>query len=110
MVLGCKYLDFVFPTHCDLVVYSNFFIAKKEIYFEYIDTVIKPLIEWLENEPIIQQMLWSNSGYMGLQKEQLKEYTGLDHYTYHTFVLERFFSIYYQNKLANKNLKIATFK
>jgi hypothetical protein len=41
----------------------------------------------------------------GLSSEKLKELTGLDYYTYHTFVLERLILFYVTNKqLKNLNL------
>ena len=82
------------------IVYSNFFIAKTDIYKEYINNIIKPAIELLETK--YKEQVWKDSKYQGLGKEKLKQYTGLDYYPFHTFILERLFSIW----IENKNYKI----
>jgi hypothetical protein len=83
------------PKH---TIYSNFFIAKKEIFIEY-QTLIKKAIELLETKYV--DLAWKDSGYLGLGTERLKQATGLNHYTFHTFILERLMSIW----IDNKNIK-----
>ena len=46
--------------------------------------------------------VWSPVNYNMLTKDQLKSLTGLDYYTWHTFLLERLISIW----IDNKNLKV----
>ena len=82
------------------IVYSNFFVCKTEIYREYVNEIIKPAIELLETK--YKQEVWQDSNYKGLEKDKLKQYTGLDYYPFHTFLLERLFSIW----IENKNYKI----
>lgn len=82
------------------IVYSNFFIAKTKIYKEYVNEIIKPAIELLETK--YKQEVWQDSNYKGLEKDKLKQYTDLDYYPFHTFLLERLFSIW----IENKNYKI----
>lgn len=81
------------------IVYSNQFIASKEVYTKYVNEVVKPTIELMETE--FKDLVWKDSKYPGLG-EKLKQYTGLDYYPFHTFVLERLFSIWLEN---NKNIK-----
>lgn len=88
--LGLEYTNK--PKH---PIWSNFFVAKIDIYKHYIDTVIKPAINLLETK--YRQLAWQNSKYMSMSKEKLKELTGLDYYPMHTFVLERMFSLYLHN-------------
>lgn len=86
------------PTH---VVYSNFFIAKGDVYKEYIETVIKPAIKILDTDEELKSLVWQDSKYSSsLTTGELLKYTGLNYYTFHTFVLERLFSIWLEN---NKN-------
>lgn len=80
------------PKH---VIYSNFFIAKKEIFIEY-QILIKKAIELLDTKYMGQA--WEDSGYNALKKELLKEVTGLDYYPMHTFILERLISVWIDNK------------
>lgn len=83
------------PKH---VIYSNFFLAKKEIFIEY-QNLLRQAIELLETK--YKEQAWENSGYKGLGAERLKQATGLDHYTMHTFILERLMSVW----IGNKNIK-----
>ncbi|MFN5833975.1 MAG: hypothetical protein ACK459_09605 [Akkermansiaceae bacterium] len=83
------------PKH---TIYSNFFIAKKDVFIEY-QELLKKAIELLETK--YKKEAWNDSGYKGLPKERLKEATGLDHYTFHTFILERLMSVW----IDNKNIK-----
>lgn len=94
--LGLKVEESKFP------IYSNFFIMKTELYKDYVNTIIKPAIELLETK--YKDLAWRDAQYLsGLKQETLKEFTGLDYYTFHTFVLERLVNQY----VSNKNL---TFK
>ncbi len=81
------------PKH---TIYSNFFIAKGKVYKEYVE-LIKKAIELLDNK--FTDLAWRDANYKsGLNPEQLKEKTGLDYYTFHTFILERLMSIWIDNK------------
>jgi len=92
----CQKLKLVIPPEYP-VVYSNFFAAKKEVYYEYV-TLLKKAILVLHS-PEIKELAWKDANYKtGLSSEDLKKYTGLDHYTFHTFILERLMSIWIVNK------------
>lgn len=81
-------------------IYSNQFIAKGSLYSEYVDSVLKPAIELLDGQ--YKDLAFNNSGYKGLNAAKLKEVTGLNYYTFHTFILERLLSVW----IENKDLKI----
>jgi hypothetical protein len=74
-------------------IYSSFFIAKKSIYYDFIETLLKPAIEYMERKENMARFM-VDSGYIGLHKDTLKKYTGLDHYPMITFIVERLFSVY----------------
>jgi len=83
----------------DNYTYSNFFMMKGVQWKDYVENWVKPALEFMEND----QEYFENAIYTtGLSSEKLKELTGLDHYTYHTFVLERLI-IYF---IADKKLKV----
>jgi len=83
-------------------VYSNFFVAKPEVYSEYVELLTKA-IRLLEDE---KYKAFANSNYKsGLDSETLYEHTGLRHYTWHTFLLERLMSIW----IDNKKLKVKVY-
>lgn len=98
--LVCKDLNLVVsePTN---IVYSNMFIAKTEVYKEFINTIIKPAIELMETK--YKDLAWKDANYTsGLKGEELKQQAGLDFYPFHVFILERMFSIWLEN---NSNIK-----
>lgn len=79
-------------------IYSNFFIAKSEIYEKYIEEVLIPAIDLMETK--YKYLAWEDANYKsGLKKEALKKYTGLEYYTFHTFILERLFSVWIGGQL-----------
>ncbi len=80
----CKDLDLPTDFRNDLV-YENFFITKTEIYKDYVNNIIKPAIELLETK--YKELAWRNAVYM--PNKNLFNDTGLEHYTFHTFILER---------------------
>lgn len=87
------------------VIYSNQIIATKELYGRFLKDCILPAIELMEGE--FKDLAWKDSGYgSGLPKLALKEKTGLDFYSFHTFILERMFSIYLLN---NPKIKVKTY-
>jgi len=100
-------LKFLVKTLCDRlglmykdnpkVIYSNFVVAKKHIYKDYVDNIIKPALELLEGE--LWDLANKDSEYKaGLPKDQLKMYTGLDYYPMLVFVIERMWSQYLNDK------------
>jgi hypothetical protein len=80
------------PTHH---IYSNFFICKGEIYKEYAK-ILTEAINLLETK--YKVLSWRYCRYNGLEPKQLKVFTGLNHYTFHTFVLERMMSVWANDK------------
>lgn len=95
----CKKLDLKIPDGIDMpTVYSNFFAAKADVYREYVD-LIKKAIDIMETDLEIKDLCWNDSSYKtGLNPEDLKKYTGLNYYPFHTFILERLMSVWIVNK------------
>ena len=82
----------------DDYTYSNFFIMKKKFWKDYVDNWVVPALEFMENDP----EYFENAKYFaGLTPEKLKELTELDHYTYHTFILERLICFFIKNRNLN---------
>ena len=72
------------PKH---IVYQNHFVADTNIYKDYVKNYLKPVIKYLEeNESIVNK------------EPSLPRYKG---YTMHTFLLERLFTIYLEQKNYN---------
>ncbi len=85
------------PEVFDRVYYSNYFIAKPAIYADYVNTMLAPAIQVMDDMPD----LWQDSGYPKKLPENLSKEWGVNYYPYHTFILERLFS-YYCNINKNK--------
>lgn len=85
-----------------VTVYSNFFVAKPEVYREYL-SLLTEAIRLLEDE---KYKAFADANYkVGLSSEALYEHTGLKHYTWHTFLLERLMSVW----IDNKKLKVKVY-
>lgn len=99
----CDYLNLkVQEPKC--VIYSNFWVAKQNLYEEYVNTILVPAMEFLDREEN-KWFAWKDSGYKGLSKEDLKKYTGLDYYPLSIFLLERLPSIWVDNKGLSFKIK-----
>lgn len=77
------------------VIYSNYFVAKAEIFYQYLDEIITPALDYMERE--IWDLTNQDSGYEGNRKDLL-QYTGLEYYNMCTFVCERLFSLWIEQK------------
>lgn len=83
-------------------VYQNAVICKSDIYDLYIKSTLEPCAKWLENNISLKSLLFSKCDYDGsLTPEQLLSKYGLPHYTFHTFLLERLWSVFLQVNKVN---------
>jgi len=98
------FFDIFFPLCDDLklskeepefMINSNFFVAKKEIYFDYVTSVIKPAIELLDGK--YKELAWRKCNYAAANPN-IMQLTGLPCYTFHTFILERLMAQYCRTK------------
>lgn len=86
----------------DKIIFSNMVIAKTSVYREFVKSIITPAIKYLETE--MKEEAFENSKYNSeLSPEKLEELTGLNFWTFHTFILERLWGAYL---MTNKNLTI----
>lgn len=100
----CKKLDLKIRPNKITTIYSNFFAAKGNVYREYVN-ILKQAIDIMENDSEIKKLCWQDTNYSSLTKDALFNYTQLPHYTFHTFILERLFSVW----LDNNNFSISTY-
>jgi len=84
----CDHIGIIYENNPDQVIYANQFIARKSVYIDYIERVIKPCLELLEG-PLWNQVNVEAGYTAGLEKEELKKYTGLDFYNFLPFICER---------------------
>lgn len=78
------------------VVMSNYIIARPEVYQDYASKVLLPCMDVMESDPIISERVWKDSGYYKKMRmpAQLKSDLGVPYYPLHTFICERFWSVY----------------
>jgi hypothetical protein len=95
-------LNIEVPNELKFAIYENHFIAKGQIYREYVSQCLTPAIEFMQNEIVFK----TPSGYRK-QKEWLGDFetitdyeraTGLEDWPIGVFLLERLFSIWINNK------------
>ena len=94
-------------------IFSNFVIVKWDLYKKFVDEIIIPAIHLLETKYVEQ--VWKDANYCGptragLEPDKLRQFTGLEYYPFHTFILERLWSAYVQTHQDIKVLNLAKVK
>lgn len=95
------------PLEVKKPIYQNAFMAKREIYQDYVNDYLNPAMELIKNDPEVYKMATADSNYTQLVKkeaasaEYLQEKIGMAWYPMVPFLLERLFSIYVHNKNIN---------
>lgn len=85
-------------------IYQNHFIAKREIYQDYVKNWLIPAMEVMENDPEIKELCYKDSNYSNLSggsAMNLEKQIGLSYFPMHPFLLERLFSVYH-NVMGHK--------
>lgn len=88
-------------------IYQNHFMAKREIYQDYVNEYLNPAMELMQNDPEINKLVMADSNYSTLTSkspEHLKELEkkiGIPYYPMSPFLLERLFSVYVHNNKIN---------
>lgn len=96
----------------DFGIFQNAVIASKEIYLDYAENWLFPSMDFILNnpDPSFQALVKSDplySYYPGNVRERLLKNFGTPWYQYHTFLVERLWSMYYfknKNKISLKLL------
>lgn len=84
-------------------IYQNAFIARTDIYKNFLREAMIPAMKVMTDDPAIRVRCWEDSGYYKLKSEpayrkMIKEKTGWDYVPCHTFILERLFSCWINGK------------
>lgn len=86
--------DFRWPLRYQHVIFSNYVIAKPEIWERY-RLFYVPLYEKMRDaEGELKNLLWMNSRYNKRLPQSAREQIGADYYPMHTFICERFWTIF----------------
>lgn len=92
---GLTYTNF--PKH---IIYANQFLATRDVYVGYINEIIKPCLDLLEG-PLWVHVNQDAAYTKAMDKETLRQLTGLEFYNYVPFILERMMMQY----VFSRNLK-----
>jgi len=84
------------------VFYQNAFIARTDIYQNYVKNALVPAMYVMDNDPDIKELCWQDSGYYKLTgktkddlfAQQVEKYLGVTYCPMHTFLLERLFPVW----------------
>ncbi len=86
--------------------YSNFWIAKVELFKEYL-RIYEIVQDIMENDELIRPILYQNASYFQhIDTERLTQIMGVPYYPYHPFVMERLPCLVFW--LLGANIKIIT--
>lgn len=101
-ILGIK-----MPEEVKIPIYQNAFMARTEIYQDYVKTYLSPAMELIQNDPEVYNMATVDSNYSkldrnsALKSEELMVKIRFPYYPLVPFLIERLFSIYVHNKNIN---------
>lgn len=84
-------------------IYCNYFIARKDVYHDYIENFLKPALDILMNHEKMKKIGLLHSGYTEPVPESFMKKTGCNYYPFLPFILERMINVYIQIK----NCKVA---
>ena len=83
------------------IVYFNYFVARPQIYEQYVNELLAPAMEIMISSPDIVHLVCQDSRYRGsMTQAQLREKLGFDHYPFHPFITERLFTIFLEKNKA----------
>lgn len=87
------------PNELSTAIYENHFVAKREIYHDYVNSLLIPSIEHIRGN---DGVYLSDAGYAkrktGPERQRYFELTGRKDWPIAPFILERLFSIYCEGK------------
>ena len=89
----------------EFVSLMNYQVARTDIYIEYVETVLKPIMNAMQDneDKQLQEWLFTNADYKGeaFYNRTLQNISGTNHYTLHAFILERLFTLFINKKGLN---------
>jgi len=103
----CDGLGIQVPTEVKQPVYQNAFMARYDIYMEYLTNYLVPVIDRITYDPAVLMEVSKDSRYHELAKtdaaprEWLQKQIGMPFYPLCPFLLERLFPIFCHNKKIN---------
>lgn len=98
-------LGYKMPGEAKQPIYQNHFLAKTEIYRDYVDNFLIPAMELIEKDEELNKLMLQPSGYGRLNRQadmrSVKAKLGMTDYPLTPFVLERCPSLWFTMKRIN---------
>jgi hypothetical protein len=90
------------PEELNYAIYENHFIARREIYHDYVNTFLIPAIEFMGSDPVY----FVEANYQSKKKDEeeikrVKRLLNMNDWPIAPFLLERLFSFYINDKNLN---------
>tara|TARA_B110000483_G_C18125003_1_gene515247 strand:+ start:163 stop:858 length:696 start_codon:yes stop_codon:yes gene_type:complete len=82
-------------------IYCNFWVAKKEVFINYVDSFLSKVFELIESYEKDNWIFTLNRSYAHPPPEEWQKSAGFEHYPAITFILERLVNIYLQDRNLN---------
>lgn len=88
------------PKHA---MYNNHFVARADLYKEYVEVVLSPAMELMESDPVIKARCYEDSQYYRLAnnpelRARVQKFLNINYCPLHTFICERMFSCFINGK------------
>jgi len=77
-----------------IIIYFNYFVARPNIYEDYVKNLLEPAIDLMENDREIKKLVNINSNYKKPVTPELKAQIGYEYYPLHPFICERLINLY----------------
>ncbi len=76
------------------VIYFNYFVAKPQIYEDFVKTLLRPAIRIMKCDPDVHALCKVNSHYRFPMPEAVTKQTGYDYWPLFPFIAERLINLY----------------
>ena len=86
------------------VIYFNYFVAKPQIYEDFVSTLLQPAIEIMWKNPDVKALCNVNSKYPKPVPVSVRDQTGYDYWPMFPFIAERLINLYLLKNYNKFNL------
>lgn len=103
----CDSIGVFCPEEVETPIYQNHFSAKREIYQDYCENYLIPVMNVMTLNEEINKLVIADSNYSELDKstpeklDRIEKQLGIRYYPMAPFILERLFSVFVHNKKIN---------
>ena len=93
-----------------LPIYNNYVIARPWVWDRYVNEMLLPCMEVMENaEGEFRELLWQDAKYHKSRRKSVQAHLqanfGVPHYPLHTFICERFWSVWVEMNWGDVRVK-----